>query len=138
MPDSLSPSRSRSRTRDGPSLVISWDEDRPTATRLMVSGAIDRGTAPMFRAAMRETVGRASGQVYVDMREVTFCDAAGLRALIAPPAILGEGQLMVIGPCPPLALLLQLLELESYINIIPAKDAEPAGRGHHGGRHDQI
>ena len=50
---------------------------------LEVAGEIDLATAPELRAALSDLLEEAHLDLLVDLRQVTFLDAAGLRVLVA-------------------------------------------------------
>ena len=67
-------------------------ERGPTAV-LRVKGEIDLATAEQFRASMEEAIARHS-PVLVDMADVTFIDASGLRVILqAAESANGHGPL---------------------------------------------
>ncbi len=63
-----------------PELQIALERDGAGVT-LRVAGEIDLLTAPRFAAALAGALD-AEGEVLVDVREVSFMDSTGLRALL--------------------------------------------------------
>ena len=56
---------------------------RSGTTIVTVAGEVDLVTAPALRDALLDPVLCPGPKVTVDLRSVTFCDAAGLGALVA-------------------------------------------------------
>ncbi|MFI6816082.1 STAS domain-containing protein [Nonomuraea sp. NPDC050328] len=50
---------------------------------LHLAGELDSTTAPLFRAVFLQAVASRPRHIEVDMRSLTFCDSAGLQALLA-------------------------------------------------------
>lgn len=62
--------------------AVAWQEDN--IVRIAVAGEIDLATSPQVRAVMLAAIEAAtpSGNVNVDLADVTFLDASGVRVLI--------------------------------------------------------
>ncbi len=54
----------------------------PERTRLSVSGDLDLASAPLLAERAVALVPEAPGQLVIDFSGVTFCDSAGIRALL--------------------------------------------------------
>lgn len=54
---------------------------RPPTVVIAVAGELDIATAPLLRNAITRSLGRRCTQVSLDLRELTFVDAAGVQAL---------------------------------------------------------
>ena len=55
----------------------------PTVIRLCVSGDIDIGTAGQLDRAITDALGSGVSSLLVDLAAATFCDCAGISALLA-------------------------------------------------------
>jgi anti-sigma B factor antagonist len=68
-----------------------------TVTVIRISGELDMGSAPLLTDLIGALVGRRPRRVVVDMADVTFLCAAGLRALIqARDMIIAAGGCLVL------------------------------------------
>ena len=97
------------------------DTVRPDPVTFTITGDLDIVTAPAFAAQFDAVVDRGHRDVHLDVRAVTFCDAAGLNVVVAVHehlAALG-GQLVVYGPCAPIEVLLAVLGPEVGIRLAP-------------------
>lgn len=65
-------------------LAITVEQSDGWATRLVVAGEVDLATEPQLRMALLAAVGAAAPpqQVVVDLAQLRFIDAVGIRALI--------------------------------------------------------
>ncbi|MEU4624658.1 STAS domain-containing protein [Actinoplanes sp. NPDC023801] len=55
-----------------------------TTTRLLLDGELDLASAPLLAEHVdRELAARQVQRLMVDLAEVTFCDSAGIEALLA-------------------------------------------------------
>jgi len=100
--------------------------DEATTPRvLMVKGEIDLGTADELRAALDRALAD-DPKLVVDLRGVTFIDAAGVRAFLGAAALLnGSGPLRVVN-AQRLAWVLGLVGLTDIASI--ELDADSHGR----------
>ena len=57
-------------------------EDGPSAIRLMVEGELDLSTAPRLVESARGALEETPEQLAIDLRELSFADSTGLRALM--------------------------------------------------------
>ena len=87
--------------------------------KIRVAGELDCATASHLAGQLQSLTRRGYKQVDVDMRQVGFCDAAGLNALMISSTQLRSrgGHLTVLGPCPALQLLLTILDSGSELQI---------------------
>jgi len=91
-----------------------------------ITGDLDIVTAPTFAAQFDAAIDRGHREVDLDVRAVSFCDAAGLSVVVALRehlAALG-GRLVVYGPCAPIEVLLAVLGPEVGIRL-SARPPEP-------------
>jgi len=109
------PSFSLSVTAEGTDVVV------------RAAGELDLASAPALERALNRVAPPASGRVVLDLRELSFTDAAGLRVLVAASRRLGE-RLVVCGPRPPVRQLLEVTRLDHLVlrRADPASDV-PAG-----------
>ena len=94
-------------------LTVHVGAARPPSTLMVtLEGELDLASAAQLRETLGSIVGRGHLDVAVDVRGVSFCDAAGLGALRRAEASVraAGGRLTLHGPCPPLQTLLDLLE----------------------------
>ena len=101
-------------------LGVEVDDMIPTVhAKITVAGELDCATAPRLAGQLQPLTRRGYQQVDVDMRQVSFCDAAGLSTLMTSSAQLrsGGGHLTVWGPCPALQHLLAIMHSDSEIQI---------------------
>jgi anti-anti-sigma factor len=54
----------------------------PELVSVSVSGELDLGSMPRLQAAVQDALGRGLGHLEIDLRELSFIDSSGLRALI--------------------------------------------------------
>lgn len=85
--------------------------------RLVAIGELDAATTQVLADAVRGALRGLVREVVIDIRGLTFCDAAGLRALttIDTAVALRGVQLVLQGPCPAIELLLDLTGTELAI-----------------------
>ncbi|WP_063780841.1 STAS domain-containing protein [Nonomuraea sp. SBT364] len=82
-----------------------------------VAGELDIATTPLLRARLREAVARGPGEVVLDLRGLTFADAAGLGALVAARlhAEAGGSSLVLAEVPPSLTRLLRITGLDAHL-----------------------
>lgn len=105
-----------------PGLSVEGGGGALSTVRLTVVGELDLATVPDLAAPLHATIRTGHRDVTVDMRQVSFCDPAGLRLLTEAAARLRaqDGHLTVYGPCPALELLLEVLAQDIPIEVCPA------------------
>lgn len=83
----------------------------PAGPVVVASGELDASTAPVLAGPLRRAAGSEVPELVVDVRRLSFCDVAGLKLLAetANRLRVGGRRLVVLGPCPSLKLLLDLL-----------------------------
>ena len=89
------------------------DESPPV---LKLAGEIDMSTADQLVAALAQALA-AHAHVVVDMAEVTFIDAAGLRTIVEAAESLDGRAPLVLVNAPRLARLLDLVGLSGLASI---------------------
>ncbi|MGI5328606.1 STAS domain-containing protein [Actinomadura nitritigenes] len=117
-------------------------EHRDSCLLIKVGGEIDYLTADEFRERAISHC-TTTGQIILDLQDVTFCDSSGLGALIGiwKAAMAHDRRLVISRPSPLCHRILQRTGLDEHIAISPtlqhafAKlsadhgDAQPAGSG---------
>lgn len=94
-------------------LVVGLDRGGSDVTVTLV-GELDIATAPLLERAVAELSDAAS--VVLDMRGVTFSDAAGLRAIGQCGRILGS-RLIVCGSQPPVRKIIHVTHLDDHVHV---------------------
>jgi anti-anti-sigma factor len=80
------------------------------------SGELDLATAPELEAALEKATPPAGGRVILDLRELSFSDAVGLRVIERASHRLGP-RLMVVGPTPPVRRVFKVTELDQLLQL---------------------
>lgn len=96
-----------------------------------VSGELDLGHADRLAAALdAEPPGAEATPVAIDLREVTFIDSTGVRALLEAKRGADErGRVLaLVAPSAPVQRVLQLSELMEALNVVDAADADTIAR----------
>lgn len=85
---------------------------------LHVAGELDQGTAPALGHALSILLDRGYEHLDVNLRDVTFCDSAGLKVLVDAHERLGRGggTLLLRDPCRALQILLNVFGLDTTLN----------------------
>ena len=78
---------------------------------VQLQGDLDLGAAGATADQLSSLVDAGCSRITLDMRQVGFCDAAGLQALLRICAAVAEesGWVVIVGACPSLRLMLALL-----------------------------
>jgi anti-anti-sigma factor len=107
--------------------VVLAPTSAPPAALVRVSGELDLATAPRLRAQLDRLLGDGYRDLDLDLDEVEFCDVAGLNLLLRThaDAVRSGGRLVVHGSCPPLRLMLRVLQPAGAFELAPP-DGEPA------------
>jgi anti-sigma B factor antagonist len=95
-------------------------------TRLLPSGELDIASAPEFEQAIAEATAEPGAELVLDLRELTFMDSTGLRALAQTNARAGEAGFalsIVRGP----RQIERVLEISGLAELLPLVDAPPDG-----------
>ncbi|MGE5588356.1 MAG: anti-sigma factor antagonist [Clostridia bacterium] len=90
-----------------------------------LSGELDLGTAPDFRAKVEEELGARPEvtSILLVLRDVTFIDSSGLGAILGRYKRLRAhgGRVIAVSPSPQVR---KVFELSGLVNIIPVCDTE--------------
>ena len=95
-------------------------------TRIAPSGELDIASAPEFESAIAEATAEPGAKLILDLRELTFMDSTGLRALAQTNARSDEAGFalsIVRGP----RQIERVLEISGLADLLPLVDAPPAG-----------
>ncbi len=92
-------------------------------TTVRVAGELDMATAPLLVAEIVALVERRHQHVVVDLAGVTFCDAAGLAAVLDGRRRLAGhgGSVLVHDPCSSLRTVLEVLGVTLDLEAPPAR-----------------
>ncbi|MFD8153151.1 STAS domain-containing protein [Streptomyces sp. NPDC059720] len=98
-----------------------------STTRLAVVGELDVFTSPHLAAAVQQCLERRPARLVTDLSAVSFCDAAGVSALVAARGICHESgtQLVLQGARPSLRGLLALTDLDTTFGLTPQHGGKP-------------
>jgi anti-anti-sigma factor len=66
--------------------TVTWEPGVDGTATVVISGEVDAATAPLLERALDEAGQAATDAIVVDVAEVTFMDAAGLRVLLGAQA----------------------------------------------------
>jgi anti-sigma B factor antagonist len=104
--------------------------DTASRSRLEVNGDIDFATVDDLRDHLARLVQDGAGDIDVDMSGVGFCDATGLRALLAAHHALADGgrHIRIVDPATPVVRLLQLAGIDT--NVVAKPPRGPQHRPH--------
>jgi anti-anti-sigma factor len=93
-------------------------------TRIAPSGELDIASAPEFESAIAEATAEPGAELILDLRELTFMDSTGLRALAQTNARADEDgfELSIVrGP----RQIERVLEISGLAELLPLVDAPP-------------
>ena len=96
------------------------------AVVVSLSGELDIASAPEFEQAIAEATAEPGAELVLDLRELTFMDSTGLRALAQTNARAGEAGFalsIVRGP----RQIERVLEISGLAELLPLVDAPPDG-----------
>jgi anti-anti-sigma factor len=102
--------------RDRPLLLSSSVHTNGPEVVLTVAGELDVATAPALTALLADAASSGRPRVVVDVRAVTFLDAAGLRALRGEPGGWSEHVTVVLRE--PSCRVTRLLELTDSCDLL--------------------
>ena len=94
-------------------------------TRIAPSGELDIASAPDFEQAIADATADAVAELVLDLRELTFMDSTGLRALAQTNARADEAGFalsIIRGP----RQIERVLEISGLADLLPLVDAPPA------------
>jgi anti-sigma B factor antagonist len=119
--------------RPGPNepLVVDARKDASASRSLVrVRGDIDIATAPRLQRRLDTLVGQGVQHLVVDLRNVSFCDLAGVRVLLGVERELRAhgGHLTLLGPCRWVSSILSVLDLTDQLPIQASADGDGASR----------
>jgi len=103
-------------------LKVVRDADR--VTRIAPCGELDIASAPEFEAAIEDAISEHDTEIILDLRELTFMDSTGLRALAQTNARAeqdGFTLVIVRGP----RQIERVLEISGLADLLPIVDAPP-------------
>jgi anti-anti-sigma factor len=90
----------------------------PRTGLLAVAGEVDLSSARLVDSAVDAELARGRTRVVVDLRQVSFCDAAGIRALVrARDAATRSGAKLVVQPSPSVLLVLGAANAEDVVEL---------------------
>jgi anti-sigma B factor antagonist len=92
---------------------------RPGVVRVSVIGEVDLCTAPLLQQTLVRELGVAS-ELLLDLSEVSFIDASGLRAIVSAARTASDngGMLAVDSPLPTLARrVIEITGLEELLHV---------------------
>jgi anti-anti-sigma factor len=112
-----------------PPFSCSWEQSCSDAAWILVTGEVDLATSPKLCQTLRDAqhYGRL---VVLDLREITFMDGAGARAIIdaAADARRDNCQLILVRGSARVDRLLTLTGVWDQVQIVDLDPAEPATR----------
>jgi anti-anti-sigma factor len=91
-------------------------EDEGSLTWRLV-GDLDLATADLLVETVTPQIEDPSAEVKLDLRELSFLDSSGIRALISIATSLTGGTLALVAPSPPVAKVLHLVRADSFPNL---------------------
>jgi len=108
-----------------------WTREADAATVVRVVGEIDVRTAPSLRHALDRAVAEGSGDVVLDLAEVTFVDSSGLGVILGRYRRMPEGRTLVLrSPRPHVR---SLLDVAGVTRLLPVEDGAAEPRESHDG-----
>jgi anti-anti-sigma factor len=102
----------------------------PPAALVRVSGELDLATAPRLHAQLETLLHDGFRDLDLDLDEVDFCDVAGLNMLLRShaAAVRSGGRLVVYGSCPPLRLMMRVLQPAGGFELAPPRGDHAGGQ----------
>jgi len=96
--------------------------------RLAIAGELDLGTADALHEAIAAALATRAGTVCVDLAAVTFCDSAGIAALVKGRHLADRqtGKYQVINARDKVR---QVLELTGVLSYLAGDDVSPSTHG---------
>lgn len=96
---------------------------------LTLTGEIDVTTADVVRAAARGCLREHPARLSLDLRSVTFCDAAGVRALrqARREAVAARAEFRIIGASPIVVRVLNLTDAGDLLSAVQSPSARAVG-----------
>lgn len=101
-------------------LAVSVGDAEPVSV-LAVEGELDMTTAPQLTQAAEALVADGHGRLVLDLGKLTFCDSAGLGAIVRIFRRVGDtgGSLAIAQPTPIVRSVLDLTGMSDAIMIYP-------------------
>ncbi|MGW2370977.1 STAS domain-containing protein [Kitasatospora sp. NPDC001683] len=98
---------------------------------MSLEGELDIATAPLLLDAVIRALAARPGQLVLDVEALTFCDAAGVRALLQARRAcrVHHAEFRLTGVRPRFRRILALLRLTDLLPAQPALVGSPAGAG---------
>jgi anti-anti-sigma factor len=111
--------------------VVLAPTSAPPAALVRVSGELDLATAPRLHARLETLLRDGFRDLDLDLDEVDFCDVAGLNVLLRShaDAVRSGGRLVVHGSCPPLRLMMRVLQPAGAFELAPPTGDHRGRRG---------
>ncbi|HEX9312027.1 MAG TPA: STAS domain-containing protein [Actinomycetota bacterium] len=94
--------------------ILQEDE---ASLRWRLVGDLDLATADVLVETVVPRIEEPDAAVALDLRELSFVDSSGIRALISIATRLAGGTLTLVAPSPPVAKVLQLVRADSFPNL---------------------
>jgi anti-anti-sigma factor len=89
----------------------------PDGTGLKLSGELDVATAPELTKALLD-LSPANTRVTLDLKELTFVDSCGIRAILAlARSANGNGPVVLLNPTDAVSRVLEILGLDEHVGI---------------------
>jgi anti-anti-sigma factor len=112
-----------------PPFSCSWEQSRSGAAWVLVTGEVDLATSPKLRQTLRDAQHQGR-PVVLDLREITFMDGAGARAILdaAADARRDHCQLILVRGSARVDRLLTLTGVWDQGQIVDLDPAEPTAR----------
>jgi anti-sigma B factor antagonist len=103
--------------------------DEATGRRITLSGEIDVATSRRLTAVLAEELARATGPIVLDLAEVTFMDASGLRVVVdASHALAARGWRLILSrPSRSVIRLLTVTSMAQYFGVATTGDERQRG-----------
>jgi anti-sigma B factor antagonist len=107
--------------------VVLAPTSAPPAALVRVSGELDLATAPRLHAELETLLREGFRDLDLDLDQVDFCDVAGLNMLLRShaAAVTSGGRLVVYGSCPPLRLMMRVLQPAGAFELAPPEEDHP-------------
>jgi len=96
---------------------------------LVLSGEVDATCAAELSDALTAQLSGGAQHLTADVSALRFADSAAIRVLVLTARALAErgGDLILLGPQPPVARVLSLTGADQLLMVRPRAEAEPGG-----------
>lgn len=108
-------------------LAIVLDQT-PESSTVAVAGDLDIASSDPLAAFLTAEAGQSGRDMVIDLRQLTFLDAAGLRVFVSVSQLLAAGGrvLSIVGSEPRVLRVFLLTGLQQALNVhVPATDDQP-------------